>query len=188
MEEKKLNKAVFLDRDGVINEEIGYVSKIEDLKLISRSAEAIRTLNQNGFKVIVITNQSGIARGYFTKDDVERLHSELAQRLKNQDAYIDAFYFCPHHPKDGCLCRKPSPQMLLDARDDFDLDLNASFMVGDKISDVKTGLNAGCTSILVLTGYGKDVKEKLLGVSGSIHVARDLFEAVEWILKNSKMK
>ncbi len=148
-------KAVFLDRDGTINKDKGYTYKIEDFKFIDGSVSAIRMLNEAGFKVIVITGQSGIGRGYYTVYDMQRVHDHMLLELNKNGARVDKIYFCHHAPEDNCLCRKPSPAMIIKAMKDFRLDPNNCFMVGDKDEDVKAGKAAGCKSILVQTGRDK---------------------------------
>ena len=154
-------RAVFLDRDGTINVEKDYLHKVEDFEFIPGAPEAIKKLKDAGFLVIVVSNQSGVARGYFDGDAVTLLHEHIQDELKGYDTVIDAFYFCPHHPDEGlgaykvdCNCRKGNPGMLLQASRENDLDLQNSFMVGDKLADIEAGERAGCKSILVLTGYG----------------------------------
>ena len=182
-------RAVFLDRDGTINEEVGYLSRLEQLKIFPSSAAAIRILNQRNIPVIVVTNQSGVARGYFKEDFVHEVHELLQKQLGIADAHIDAFYYCPHHPTEGhspylqiCSCRKPEVGMLLQAARDLHLDLSRSYMVGDMMKDVLAGKKAGTKSILVMTGYGAGEKpdEDLF----PDYTAPDLLAAVDWILKD----
>jgi len=184
----ELRRAVFLDRDGTINEEVGYLSKLEQLKLLPRSAAAIRMLNQRGIPVIVVTNQSGVAQGYFGEDFVQALHDCLQRQLNSEDAHIDAFYYCPHHPVEGldpyrrvCACRKPEAGMLLQASRELRIDLSRSYMVGDVMKDVRAGKKAGTKGILVLTGYG--VNEQIQEDSPD-YLAIDLLAAVEWIIED----
>jgi len=141
--------AVFLDRDGTICKDVHYLSKPKRFELLPGVAEGVRLLNGLNVKAIVITNQSGIARGYFTEYDLEKIHRRMMYELYKRDARIDAVYYCPHHPDDGCDCRKPRTGLLKRAERDFNLDLKWCFMVGDRELDVKTGWNAGCTSILI---------------------------------------
>lgn len=157
--------AIFLDRDGVINEEISFISKLKDMKLYPYTAEAIKKINQSEYKAIVITNQSVIARNLCTLEELNSIHNKMDTELGNKKAKIDALYYCPHHPDRGypeerkeykieCLCRKPQPGMLLDAAFDFNIDLESSFMIGDNERDIQAGKNAGCTTVGVATGYG----------------------------------
>ncbi|WP_054741953.1 D-glycero-alpha-D-manno-heptose-1,7-bisphosphate 7-phosphatase [Cellulosilyticum ruminicola] len=145
-----MNKAVFLDRDGTINVEKNYLYKIEDFEFIQGVPEAIKLLNDAGYLVIVITNQAGIARGYYTEEDMHKLHRYINQELIKYGAHIDAYYFCPHHPVHGigeykkdCNCRKPKTGMLEAAIKDFDIDVSKSYMFGDKEWDVEAGERMG---------------------------------------------
>jgi len=125
------------------------MSRPEQLEILPGVPEGIKLLNKLGLKVIVITNQSGIARGYFTEEDLKRIHERMLDELSKRGARIDAIYYCPHHPNDGCNCRKPKIGLIEKAEKDFNLELNKCFIVGDRMLDVETGRNAGCTSILV---------------------------------------
>lgn len=145
--------AVFLDRDGTLIEEVNYLSRVEDLRLFPFSASAVRSLKDAGFLVIVVTNQSGIGRGIYTEADMHTIHDAIQTELSGA---IDAFYFCPHLPDFGCRCRKPNIGMIESAMADFDIDIERSWMVGDKKIDVDTGLAANIKSALVLTGYGNE--------------------------------
>jgi histidinol-phosphate phosphatase family protein len=158
-------KAVFLDRDGVINEEISFISKPEDMVLYDFTPAAIRKINQSEFKSIIITNQSVIARNLCTVKELKVIHNKMETLLGKEKAKIDAVYYCPHHPDKGypeerpeykidCFCRKPKPGMILDAAFDYNIDLNKSFMIGDNDRDIEAGYNAGCTTVGVMTGYG----------------------------------
>lgn len=155
------HRAVFLDRDGTINAEKDYLHRIEDFTFIPGAPQAIRALREAGFLVIVVTNQSGVARGYYNEADVERLHRFIQDELAAFGTTIDAFYFCPHHPEHGeehyritCACRKGAPGMLLQAAREHGIDLARSYMVGDKPEDIEAGRQAGCRCIMVLTGHG----------------------------------
>jgi histidinol-phosphate phosphatase family protein len=168
------NKAILLDRDGTINVDVGSPHKIEDLRIIPLAIEGLRFL-QERFKLIIITNQSGIGRGYYTEEDYFAFRNEMYKELKEQGVTIDAEYFCPHTSKDNCDCRKPKTGMLEHAAKDFDLDLTQSWMIGDRLPDIKAGKNAGCRTIHVLTGgYKESIKEtdftanNLLGASDYI--------------------
>ena len=177
------SKAVFLDRDGTINEEVNYLSRIEQVKILPNSAKAIKLLNDNGFKIIIITNQSGVARGYFSIERLEEINNHLKNELLKENAIIDAIYYCPHHPDDLCQCRKPKTGLIERARDEHDVDLSSSFVIGDKILDLETGRKMGCKTILVLTGYGSDeVKEKEKWKFRPDQIVQDLYEAAIWIL------
>jgi D-glycero-D-manno-heptose 1,7-bisphosphate phosphatase len=182
-----LNRAVFLDRDGTINVEKEYLHKIEDFAFIPGAPEAIKRLKDAGLLVIVVSNQSGIGRGYFDEQAVETLHEHIQAELAAYGTSIDAFYFCPHHPDKGvgeykisCDCRKGSPGMLLQAAEEHDIDLSKSFMIGDKLADIEAGERAGCQSILVLTGYGEAAA--LDPKIASVKKCRDLSGAVSLVL------
>lgn len=146
-----MNKAAFFDRDGTINVEINYLSRPEDLEFIDGMPEFIRKFNDWGFKVIVVTNQAGIARGYYTEEDMNRVHLAMNERLAEYGAHIDAFYFCPHHPDftGPCGCRKPGTGMLEKAAADFDIDFSRSILFGDKPWDIEAGEKMGIKSYLI---------------------------------------
>ncbi|HLP16510.1 MAG TPA: D-glycero-beta-D-manno-heptose 1,7-bisphosphate 7-phosphatase [Bacteroidota bacterium] len=175
--------AVFLDRDGTINVDVDYLSSPDELRFIPRSVEAIRSLNEAGIRVFVITNQSGIARGYLTETEMHAVHDAMNAQLKRQGAWIDGFFYCPHHPsaaveqyKMKCSCRKPAPGMLIEAAARHTIDLASSFVIGDKAIDVQTGRAVGATCIQVATGYG--TAEKDAGAQWRDHYTNDLYEAV----------
>lgn len=189
MEHSK-HRAVFIDRDGTLNVEKNYVHKISDFEFIAGAPEAVRLLNEHSFKVVVISNQSGIARGYFTPNDVHILHDHIQRELRKQKAHIDAFFYCPHHP-DGtvaefrkeCDCRKPHTGMILQAEKKFDLDLTRSFIVGDHLSDVQLKEKVPSTMILVRTGHGILTLEQLSTVSvRPDRIEENLLEAVKKII------
>jgi D,D-heptose 1,7-bisphosphate phosphatase len=175
---RKKSAAVFLDRDGTLMRDVDYCSDPKDVQVFEGVSEAVRRLKDRSYKLIVITNQSGIGRGYFTKEQYQAVENELARQIG--DALIDATYYCPHLPRDGCRCRKPSPEMVVRAATDHNLDLAQSFFVGDKRSDIECGWNAGVKTILVQTGYGKDTDADLADF-----VATDLNEAADLILDES---
>lgn len=178
-----MNKAVFIDRDGTINKEAGYISSINKLRLLPKAALAIKLLNQANYKVVVISNQSGIARGFLTEIDLRKIHQELVLRLKRKGAVLDKIYYCPHHPKDNCNCRKPKTELLKRATRELNLNLSQSFIIGDKLSDIKLGKNFGIKAILVFTGYGKE--EYKIAQKEQIkldYTALNLYEAVQYIL------
>jgi len=190
----KKNAAIFLDRDGTINEEVGYLDSLDKLVIFPSAFEAIRLINQSGRKAIVVTNQAGVARGLFGEDLVETIHAALQEALRRKGAFIDAFYYCPHHPTEGlppyrqtCNCRKPAPGLFLWAARDLNLDLTASWMIGDRYNDMEAAHRAGAKGLLVKTGYGTDVltntgpdQETTAGKPDL--VADDILEAVRLIL------
>ncbi len=159
-----MDKVVFLDRDGTLNEEVHYLHKPEDLKILPGVPRALRMLREAGFRLVVITNQAGVARGYYTCQDVEKLHRYMNELLEKENAGIDGFYYCPHHPdygigiyKKACRCRKPGIGMFEAAEKDFSVDKAHSYMIGDKRLDIEAGRNYGVFSILVGTGYGAEL-------------------------------
>lgn len=169
--------AAFIDRDGTLIEEVNFLSKVADLQIFPYTAEAIADLKTAGFRVIVVTNQSGIGRQIYSEADMRSIHDAMQERLGGA---IDAFYFCPHLPDEGCSCRKPNLGMIESAQGDFDIDLERSWMIGDKKIDVETGGNAGIRSALVLTGYGSSHRDKL--ENDPDIVAENLLEAVKEIV------
>lgn len=181
---------MFIDRDGTINEDIGYVSRREELVLFPWAAEAVRLVNEANWLVVVITNQSGVARGLYTEETLSSIHSELIHRLANSGARIDAIYYCPHHPSIGnsqykmiCDCRKPQTGMLSRAAEDLNIDLTSSFVIGDKASDIQMAENGGAHAALVLTGYGREtLNNRGRWPCSPEIVAEDLLEAVKAIL------
>jgi D-glycero-D-manno-heptose 1,7-bisphosphate phosphatase len=180
------NIAVFLDRDGTINEEMGYINHLSRLVLLPRAGAAIRRLNDAGLKVVVITNQSGAARGYFPGALVSEVHERLKNLLTAEGARLDAIYACLHGPREGCPCRKPQPALVLSAARDLDLDLSRSYAVGDRYKDLKTAANAGVKAILVLTGYGRGEYEHFGGdwEIKPAYIAEDLLDAATWIIED----
>ncbi len=159
---EKRRRAVFIDRDGTISEEVGYVNHVERYRVFPFAAEAIRTLHEAGWLAILVTNQAGVARGYFKEELVGEVHGLLARELERGGARLDAVYYCPHHPSVGeppyrldCDCRKPRPGLIRRAAAEFDLDLASCWMVGDRYGDTELARNAGVRSALVLTGYGR---------------------------------
>lgn len=186
----KKNSAVFLDRDGTINEEVGYLGDLEKLNIYPNSFEAIRLINKSGMKAVVITNQSGVARGYFSEDFVMTVHSRINETLQKKGAHIDRFYYCPHHPTEGkghylksCNCRKPKTGMLIKASEELGIDLSRSYMVGDTAKDIELAKGARVKGILVKTGYGK--KEMSSDIKPD-YIAEDIRDAVNWIMKDRK--
>ncbi len=186
-------KAVFLDRDGTVNEEVSYLPTMGMLKLIPGSAEAMRLLRSAGFKLVIITNQSGIARGYFTERNVKRIHQKLKKMLKREGVFYDGIFYSPYSTggkvkpfnRDSPL-RKPGIGMLEKGRDMFGIDLTKSYMVGDRESDIGAGKNGGCKSILVKTGYGEQVLAKGFEKYEPDFVASNLLAAAKWIIEDSQ--
>ncbi len=176
--------AVFLDRDGTINEDEGYISNPEDLVLLPGAAGAIGRLNREGIKVIVITNQSGVGRGYYTPQDVRAVNRRLDELLALDGARLDGVYYCPHNPDDKCGCRKPETGLIVRAAEEHSVDLESSFVVGDKASDMGLARGVNAKAVLVLTGVGLEERDKL--DEPADHVAEDLPGAVGWILERMK--
>lgn len=190
--------AVFLDRDGTIIEDVGYLADADGLVIFAEAIEAVQALRESGMKVVVVTNQSGVARGLIRERVLEEIHDNLRAAFRHQGAPLDAIYFCPHHPKAKldryrrhCDCRKPEPGMLRRAAEALTIDLGRSYMVGDKIDDVVAGHRAGCQSVLVRTGAGRQSARRLEQQADSIPAARrpeaiaaDVREAADWILKD----
>ena len=182
--------AVFLDRDGTINEQMGYINHISRFRLLDNAAAGIRLLNQAGMPVVVVSNQSGLARGYFPTSLLEEVNRRMEEMLAAEGARLDAVYYCPHHPEARvaelarrCDCRKPKPGLLLRAAADLGLDLERSCVVGDRWSDLETAAAVGARGILVLTGYGRGEAE-YIGPTRKLKphfIARDLLEAAQWI-------
>lgn len=188
---RQSGRAIFIDRDGTLNEDIGYVSSPAQLLLYPWAAEAVRLINNLGFKAIVITNQSGIARGMYTEDDLNKIHSRMFEELAREGARIDAVYYCPHHPEVGdaryrvvCNCRKPQVGMVNAALGEHNIDLASSFVIGDKASDIELARNVGASSALVMTGYGRETlaHPDRWPCKPSI-IAENLLEAVKQISK-----
>lgn len=171
-------EAVFLDRDGTLIEEVNYLAAPEQVRLIPGAADAVRRVNDAGALVVVVTNQAGVARGYFPESRVAEVHDHLASLLAARVAYVDAFHYCPHHPTEGvgeyrvaCRCRKPLPGMLLSAARELDIDLGRSWMIGDKMCDAKAGEAAGCRTLLVRTGHGARLPADAEGVTADLAAA-----------------
>ncbi|MGC8724206.1 MAG: D-glycero-alpha-D-manno-heptose-1,7-bisphosphate 7-phosphatase [Acidobacteriota bacterium] len=186
---------VFLDRDGTVTEEVGYVNHPARLRLIPGAAEGIRLLNRACVPVLLATNQAGVARGYFTEELVRENLEGLQEMLGRLGARLDALYYCPHHPSVGappyrqaCDCRKPKPGMLLRGASEFSLDLTRCYVVGDKIGDVAFAHSVGARGVLVLTGYGRGelTYQRQEWTERPDFVAQDLVSAAEWILKDAE--
>jgi histidinol-phosphate phosphatase family protein len=179
-----MKRAVFLDRDGTINEDTGYIGSPERLRLIDGTVDAVKKINEAGMMVVIISNQSGVGRGYFTTEAVETVNNRLRNILGKGGAKIDAFYYCPHHPDEGCRCRKPRTGLVLRASKELGIDLSSSYVIGDKVSDIEMAYKSGAKAVLVLTGYGTEHKG-LLKRSPDF-IAKKLSEAVDWIIKDVK--
>ena len=178
--------AIFLDRDGTLLEPVEYLGDPDRVKLLPGTAAALRSARSAGFALVVISNQSGIARGLYGPTDVARVHERVAELLEIEGAFIDRFFFCPHHPDftGPCTCRKPEPGLLLEAAHCLNLDLGRSFLIGDTIEDLQAGARVGCRTILVRTGYGeRQARERRAEMPAGSQEAKDLAEAIRQILQ-----
>jgi D-glycero-D-manno-heptose 1,7-bisphosphate phosphatase len=184
-----------MDRDGTVSDEVGYLNHVSRLRVFPWSAEAVRAVNESGLFAVLVTNQAGVARGYFDEEMIASVHERLAEELAREGARLDAVYYCPHHPTAGeppyrrdCDCRKPRPGMLLRAAREHGIDLAGSYVVGDKYSDVRLAHEVGATGVLVLTGYGRGEfeYERASWPRQPEHVAETLLEAVGWILEDAR--
>jgi D-glycero-D-manno-heptose 1,7-bisphosphate phosphatase len=189
--------AVFMDRDGTMTVEGGYINHPSRLKLIAGTADAVRLCNENDLLAVVTTNQAGVARGYFTEDLVNVVHDRLRSMLAKKGAQLDAVYYCPHHPREGkppyqadCNCRKPRPGMIEQACRELPVDLARSYMVGDKISDSEFGHRLGLRTVMVLTGYGRGEHQyqRQDWKDTPDFIAKNLKHAVEWIIQDLKAR
>ena len=188
-----LAPTVFLDRDGTLIEEVGYLSHLDRIALYPWSIESVKLLNRAGFKVVVVTNQAGVARGLFDEDFIDEAHRFLDQKFSDGGATIDKFYYCPHHPEASveayrceCDCRKPKAGMLWKAAQELQLELSHSFVIGDRLSDLRLGQAVGARSLLVRTGYGETTARELTDDVEVAYTAQELMTAVAWILRHSK--
>ncbi len=187
-------RAVFLDRDGTLNRDIGYPGHWSQVHVYPYAFEAVRRIRAAGLAAVVVTNQSGVARGCFSEDELRELHREFGAAFEKQQAALDGFFYCPHGPRlaaaapaAGCTCAKPGPSLGLRAAAELGLSLDGSYMVGDKAGDVQFGLNIGAVPILVLTGYGRKALRDLEKVHGCpAHVAENLAAAADWIVEREK--
>lgn len=185
------NKAAFLDRDGTIAMDVHYCRRPEDFELLPTVPEAIRLLNENGFKVVVITNQSGIARGYFTEEILAQIHQKMRDEIGRRGAMVDAIYYCPHHPDEGCECRKPKTALFHKAAKELNIDFKLSYVVGDMQMDIDAGKALGCKTALVTTGSQPQVSsprspvpDPRSPIASPDYTARNLLEAARWIVDN----
>jgi len=185
-----MKRAIFIDRDGTISEEVGYINHVSRFRLFPYAARAVKRIHENGYLAIVITNQAGVARGYFSEEMVKTIHARMTDELERDGAQLDAIYYCAHHPTVGeppyrlaCDCRKPEPGLIRRAASDFQIDLGGSWMIGDRYSDIELAANAGLKSALVLSGYGRgewEYQQSNWDLQPDI-VAEDLLEAVNLI-------
>lgn len=197
MASEKKKPAVFMDRDGTITVEGGYINHPSRLHLIRGSADAIRLCNENDLQAVVVTNQAGVARGYFKEEMIGVVHERLRRQLAKRDAHLDGVYYCPHHPRTGppeyrieCNCRKPKPGMIQAACRDLPIDLSRSYMIGDKITDSEFGHGLGLRTVMVMTGYGRGEYEyqRDQWIDQPDHFARNLHDAVKWVIQDLKAR
>ncbi len=172
------HKAIFLDRDGTITKDVHYCSHPEDLELLPNAAEAIRLLNEHRYKVVIVTNQSGIGRGYFTEEALAEIHEKMKSELAKEGALVDAIYYCSHHPDENCDCRKPKPKLILQAAKEYHIALDYYFVVGDMQMDIEMGKAVGCQAILI----GTPLPAKDWAIKPDI-IVPDLLEAAQTILE-----
>ena len=187
-EPPSLRPAVFLDRDGTICEEVGYLNHVSRFRMFPFAAAALRRLHDAGYAVIVVSNQSGVARGYFPESLVQQVNQVMVQQLSEAGAKVDAVYYCPHASSDNCGCRKPKTGMLERAVREHCIDLQRSFVVGDRYGDIHLAHNAEARGILVRTGYGEEeiARHSAAWPSPPDFTADDLTEAVDWILRQER--
>ncbi len=187
-------KAVLIDRDGTINRDVGYPSTYRMIDIYPYSFEAVKKIKQAGFLAVIITNQSGIGRGLIEEKSLLDIHTKLSEEFEQHGVSFDGIYYCPHYVfskmatyRKDCSCRKPSPGMGKMAAEDLHLDMSSSYMIGDKIEDLLFGINIDATPILVLTGYGQESQKQLkdIGIQPA-YIAKNLLEAVEWIIEQEK--
>jgi D-glycero-D-manno-heptose 1,7-bisphosphate phosphatase len=189
-----MKKAVFLDRDGTLNVDVGYPSRYDQLDVYPQSFEAVKRLNQEGLLAVVVTNQSGVGRGLLTEDDLKDIHARLNASFIRHDSRLDAIYYCPHYVlsedrryRKECDCRKPKPGLARQAAADLGIDLANSYMIGDKTEDVLFGINIGAIPVLVLTGCGRESLTKLREQNlAPAYVATGILEAADWILDRER--
>lgn len=180
-----MNRAVFLDRDGTLIAERNYLSKIEDVVIFPGAAPALKRLQDAGFKLFIVSNQSGVGRGYFTLADVERINRHINDAFGREGVHFEKIYVAPEAPEQPSRGRKPSPQFLFDAHDEFGLDLSSSYVIGDKLIDLECGWNAGLRkSLLVRTGYGAELERASAPKLAAAVIVDDLPAAAEWILRS----
>ena len=190
-----MRSAVFIDRDGTINAQRGYINHISRFELLPGVGKAISLLNNNNYTVVVTSNQSGVARGYFPITLVKEIHELMVQRLAKDNAHVDKIYFCPHHANGivpeytkECSCRKPNIGLIKKAAAELNIDMEGSYVIGDRLLDIEFAHNASLPGILVLTGYGKGEAQYNMHSKSIVpsYVAKDLLRAVKWILKLDK--
>lgn len=175
-------RAVFFDRDGTLIKDVPYLKDPGEVVLIPGAAEAIKRLNTADIKAVIITNQSGVGRGFYSDTDVRDVNNRLGELLRLEGARLDGIYYCPHRPDEACQCRKPSGGLVITAAEELSIDIHGSYVVGDKVSDMELAARVGAKGVLVLTGMGIEERERLL--SSPAHIAGDAAEAVAWIMED----
>lgn len=181
-----MNKAVFIDRDGTINVNVEYLDNPDEFQMYPGVGEGIKKLIENGYKIIIITNQSGISRGYFSEETLGKIHARMKKELEEKGARIDGVYYCPHHPDDKCSCRKPNTALFEQAIKEHDIDPSQSYVIGDRMLDVEAGHKIGSKTILVPERV-KQVEQEIKNsdITPDCY-CKDFKKGVEWILKNDK--
>jgi len=180
------NKAIFLDRDGTLIKEKNFLANIKDIEIFKSAFSALKKLQQEGFLLFIVSNQSGIGRGYFTQEKVAEIHNALKNIFAKKNIFFTDIFFCPHKPEDKCSCRKPAIKLFLQAQKKYKINFKNSYIIGDKVSDVQAGKNIKAKTILVLTGYGKRTYLELKAKKCSVDfVAKNLLSAVNWIIKQN---
>ena len=186
-------KTVILDRDGVINKnppDRGYVCNWNDFTFLPNALEAIRDLTQDGYHIFVATNQAGIGKGIFTKQQLSNIHHQMLEEIEEEGGQIYNIYYCPHHPDAGCECRKPKPGMLLQAAQEHDFEVSNSFFIGDSFTDMQAARSADASPILVLTGHGRKTYEQYINIDSTMNTYKpdkiftNLYTASRWLLRN----
>lgn len=183
-----LRRAVFLDRDGTINVERGYITNPDEVTFYPNTARVFNALHSKGYVIVIISNQSAIGRGLMTMEQLDKVNDILWGKLRQSNAWYDALYFCPHTPEQSCDCRKPKPGLILQAALDLNINLSASYFIGDKITDIEAGHRSGCKTILVLTGKGTESLEIIKTDASCIKpntVETSLSGALAWIQKHN---
>ncbi|MCJ8278800.1 MAG: HAD family hydrolase [Rivularia sp. ALOHA_DT_140] len=176
-----MNKALFLDRDGVLINYIPYLSKPEQVEIPKGAGQALKQWQDAGYLLIIFTNQSGVGRGYFSIDDVEAVHRKVFQEYQKFGVSFQDVLICPHHPSENCKCRKPSPYLLLEACKKYDINVSQSFFIGDAPSDFECAINSGCQPILLLTGRGKSTVKQIEKYPVKIQFFHELHETIQLI-------
>ena len=179
-------KTAFIDRDGTINVNVEYLDNPNDLHIYPDVAKGIKRLQDHEFKIIVISNQSGIARGYFSEETLQQIHERIQEELAKEQASIDDFFYCPHHPDDGCDCRKPKTGLFEQAIKKYNIDVSQSFVIGDRMLDVEAGYNLGLITILIPENVEFVKEERRLTKIEPNYICDDFYSAVEWIVQNQK--